>query len=380
MRLCPSIPIRLIIIAFSVLWLSSSCKQKVSEQYAEEGDTLSLRYAKLLHIVDYDSCTVVSIDNPWKEGSTLHRYVLVDKTQPIPSSLPTGTLLRTPIDRTVVFTTAHCQLFKWLGALDKIKGVADLKYILIEDIHKGVISGKIADCGDGMNPVIEKIIDIKPEMLMISPFENSGGYGQIEKTSIPLVECADYMEESALGRAEWMRFYGMLVGKSEEADSLFMKVDSTYHALKSQAQKSAIPRSIITEKLTGNTWYVAGGCSTVGRLISDANGTYAWSDDPHSGSLAMTFETVLDKAGQSDLWLFNYFGSGDLTYDRLASEYQGYREMKAFKQHNTWYVDTQKKPYFEEVSFHPDYLLREYIILLHPELELGQPRYYTPVR
>ena len=93
----------------------------------------------------------------------------------------------------------------------------------------------------------------------------------------------------------------------------------------------------------------------------------------------MTFETVLDKAGESDVWIFNYFGSGNLTYSRLASEYSGYKQMKAFKSHETWYVDTQQVPYFEEVSFRPDYLLRDYITLLHPELGLGQPRYYSPV-
>ena len=176
-----------------------------------------------------------------------------------------------------------------------------------------------------------------------------------------------------------MRLYGMLFGKEEVADSLFEVMHRSYMALKDSAQKASATRSIITEKLTGSTWYVAGGKSSVGQLIADANGKYAWADDKHSGSLSMTFETVLDKAGQSDVWIFNHFGSGRMTYARLASEYPGYKEMKAFKEHNTWYVDTQKVTYFEEVPFRPDFLLRDYICLLHPELGLGQPKYYTPV-
>ena len=152
-----------------------------------------------------------------------------------------------------------------------------------------------------------------------------------------------------------------------------------YNSLKVFAKSLPDRRSIITEKMTGSTWYVPGGKSTVGGIISDANGTYPWKDDNHGGSLAMTFESVLDKAGNSDVWIFNYFGSGHLTYDKLSSEFQGYREMKAFKTKETWYVDTQRTPYFEEVSFRPDYLLRDYIILLHPTSGLGMPRYYTPV-
>lgn len=392
------------------------------------GDTVAMKYASLLKMVRYDSCTVVTIDNPWKEGAVLHRYVLVERGAPLPHSLPSGTVVRTPVEKAVVFTSAHCQLIEWLGATEQLAGVADLKYILVNYVKEGVRQGRIADCGDGMAPLIEKIIQIKPDALWISPFENSGGYGRLENINIPIVECADYMECSAMARAEWMRFYGLLLGKSREADSLFAVLDSSYLALKrlaasgtaqtsgtertsgtaqasgaewtsgtaqtsgaertsGAAQASGAERtsgegrrSMITEKLTGGTWYVPGGASSVGQLIADANGDYAWSDDKHGGSLAMTFETVLAKAGGSDVWIFNYFGSGELTYERLASEYQGYRQMKAFKERNVWYVDTQRVPYFEEVSFRPDYLLRDYIILLHPELGIGATRYYRRVK
>ena len=368
------------LILLSILSTHASCIQRGKPSMSEAGDTLQMKYATLLHIVRYEDYTIVSIDNPWKEGKTLHKYVLLEKGRTPSAELPKGTVIHIPATKNVVFNTAHCQLMEWLGVGDQICGVADLKYILIPNIKERVKNGVIADCGEGMSPVVEKIIDLKPDMIMLSPFENSGGYGRLDGIGIPLMECADYMEPSALARAEWMRFYGILFGCEQKADSLFALVDSSYQALKSTALKSDIKRSIITEKLTGSTWYVPGGASTVGGLISDANGTYAWSGDTHSGSLSMTFETVLDKAGNSDVWLFNYFGSGDLTYERLGNEYAGYREMKAFKTHNAWYVDSQRVPYFEEASFRPDYLLRDYIILLHPELNLGTPKYYRAVQ
>lgn len=357
----------------------TSCGGQKHKWDADEGDTLKLKYASLPHIVRFPEYTCVTIDNPWNKATVLHRYVLVDKHQPLPAHLPPGTIIRTPVEKAVVFTSAHCQLMSWLGAEGQLAGVADLKYILLDYVQDGVKQGKIADCGDGMNPIVEKIIDLKPDLLMVSPFENSGGYGRLEDVDIPLMECADYMEDSALARAEWMKLYGLLLGKSSEADSLFAVVDSSYHALKAKATRSPRKPSLLTEKLTGSTWYVPGGKSTVGKLIADACGTYAWQGDPHSGSLAMTFETVLDKASDADVWIFNHYGSGHLTYDKLASEYEGYRQFKAFRERRTWYVDSQSVPYFEEVSFRPDYLLREYIILLHPGLELGALRYYAPV-
>lgn len=369
----------LLLLLSTLITLASCTGKRSTSPTMLEGDTIPLKHARLLHMVKYDGYTIVSIDNPWKKGKTLHRYVIVKKDAPLPSPIPDGTLVRVPTERNIVFNTAHCQLMGWLDAENQLTGVADLKYILVPYVKKGVAEGRIADCGDGMNPVIEKIVELKPDLLMISPFENSGGYGSLDGIGIPLLECADYMELSALARAEWMKFYGLLLGREHQADSLFHLVDSCYNILKSTAKKAKNKPFVITEKLTGSTWYVPGGKSTVSGIINDANGKYAWSNDTHSGSLAMTFETVLDKAGGADVWIFNYFGSGKLTYQRLASEYSGYKEMKAFKRHRTWYVDTQSVPYFEEVSFRPDYLLRDYIILLHPDLELGAPKYYSPV-
>lgn len=367
-------------IVIAVLIFSTTISCRKSNQSVEDmaGDTLQMKYATLIQIVKHEGgAATVTIYNPWKEGSTLHKYLLVDKDSVVPKHTSDVTVIRTPVSRSVMFTSAHTKLLEWLHAEQSVAGVADLKYMLLPWVHEGVNTGKIVDCGDAMSPLIEKIIDIEPDIIMLSPFENSGGYGRLETIGIPYVECADYMEKSALGRAEWMRFYGMLFGKEHEADSLFAVVDSSYQALKTEAAKAKSCPSIITEKLTGSTWYVAGGRSTVGQLIADAHGSYAWADDTHSGSLALTFETVLDRAGDADLWIFN--SSPVPSSYELVSEYAGYKEMHALKTNNVWCVDTQSKPYFEEVSFHPDYLLREYIILLHPEIGLGEPKYYVSV-
>ena len=96
-----------------------------------EGDTIHLKYAQLLHIVKYDDYTIVSIDNPWKKGKTLHKYVIVKKDAPLPSPIPDGTVVRVPTEKNVVFNTSHCQLMEWLDAESQLAGVADLKYILV---------------------------------------------------------------------------------------------------------------------------------------------------------------------------------------------------------------------------------------------------------
>lgn len=248
--------------------LMAACQGgKTAAADAEAGDTLVMKYAKLLTIVkhgdgeetsdaaegiDYQYAEAI-IANPWKAGTMLHRYILIpkgeegDKTVAMLALQRTSGMgcttdtVRTPVERSAVFIAPHCQLMYELGCQQAIRGVCDLNYINIPDVRKRAASAgnasagnasagnassekassenasaqnSIVDCGSSMAPDIERIIALKPEAILVSPFENSGGYGKLDKLHIPLIEAADYMESSPLGRAEWMKFYGMLFGKT----------------------------------------------------------------------------------------------------------------------------------------------------------------------
>lgn len=352
------------------------------------GDTLRMAYAQLLTIVRHADYTTVDMADPWHKGRMLHRYVLVARSDSArvaqAGGLPEGTVVYTPIERSVVFGTPHCQLLYWLGAQGAITGVCDRQYVNIPDVQRRIgrplAAGGIADCGNGMAPSIERIVEQEPQALLISPFEDNGGHGQLGKVGIPIVECAEYMETSAMARAEWVKFYGLLFGRSSEAEALFHEVDSCYQALKHMAAQTATRRSILTERKTGGVWYVPGGRSSIGMLIADAGGSYVFAADDHSGSLPLALETVVDKAADTDVWAFKYSGSQLLTRADLLNEYQGYKGLKAFQKGEIYECNSTQRPFFEEVSFRPDWLLREFIILLHPELRLGALRYYEKCR
>ena len=220
----------------AIVWIFSACQGgKQNMVSSQTGDTIPLRYAENLTLVAYPEYTVATLRNPWDTLRTLHTYILVPAAEPLPAHLPQGTVVRTPLSKAVVYSSVHCGLVNNLGAFNSIGGICDLKYIKLPVVQEGVERGTIVDCGDGMNPDMEKIIDLHPDAILLSPFENSGGYGRIEKLNIPIIECADYMETSALGRAEWMRFYGLLFGAAPKADSLFAEVDSCYKRLQHRA-------------------------------------------------------------------------------------------------------------------------------------------------
>lgn len=372
----------------------------------EGGDTLQMKYAELLTIVKHNdgAYTEAIIENPWKKGTTLHKYILVPKGKEGDetvarlkddirenATLQMGShcdIVRTPLESNVVFTAPHCQLMYELGCKNAITGVCDKDYINIPDIKERVklSDGKastsdtdkvIIDCGSSMQPDIERIIALKPEGLFISPFENSGGYGKLDKLHIPIIETADYMETSPLGRAEWMKFYGLLFKSEERSDSLFSSIEKEYMTLKAEAAKLPQGLSILTERKMGNVWYMPGGKSTMGILLKDANAKYIFADDTHSGSLAYGPERILSKGTQVDVWAFKYFGGKALSKSDLLAEYEGYKALKTFNQNSIYQVDTSTQPYFELTSFHPEILLREFIILAHPKAtQFGKLRFY----
>ena len=443
--------------------LMAACQGgKTAAADAEAGDTLEMKYAKLLTIVkhgdgeessdaaediDYQYAEAI-IANPWKAGTMLHRYILIPKGEEGDKTVTrlalqrtsgmgcTTDTVRTPVERSAVFIAPHCQLMYELGCQQAIRGVCDLNYINIPDVRKRAASaGKasagnasagnasagnassekassgnasaqnsIVDCGSSMAPDIERIIALKPEAILVSPFENSGGYGKLDKLRIPLIEAADYMESSPLGRAEWMKFYGMLFGRAKnisttaagkaseaaagkaseatlpascelKADSLFAQIEKEYLDLKAEAGKLPKGLSILTERKTGGVWYVPGGQSTIGILLKDANARYIFSDDKHSGSLPMSPEQILAKGSQVDVWAFKYFGGAPLSQVQLLQEYDGYKALAAFNRGNIYQVDTSTVPYFELTSFHPELLLREFIILAHGE-RFGKLKFY----
>ena len=431
--------------ALLALLVLTACQGgKTTAGEAEEGDTLKMKYAKLLTIVKYEEKGTASLDkdaedaeyqyaevnvaNPWKAGTLLHRYILIPKGEEGDKTVTrlalqrtsgmgcTTDTVRTPVERSAVFIAPHCQLMYELGCQQAIRGVCDLNYINIPDVRKrAAFAGKassgnasaqnsIVDCGSSMAPDIERIIALKPEAILVSPFENSGGYGKLDKLHIPIIEAADYMESSPLGRAEWMKFYGMLFGKDKnisttvagkalttvarkaseatlpascelKADSLFAKIEKEYLKLKAEAGKLPKGLSILTERKTGNVWYVPGGQSTIGILLKDANARYIFSDDKHSGSLPMSPEQILAKGSQVDVWAFKYFGGAPLSQVQLLQEYDGYKALAAFSRGNIYQVDTSTVPYFELTSFHPELLLREFIILAHGS-RFGKLKFY----
>lgn len=323
--------------------------------------------ARLLSMERTTRYTVVTVGDPWR-GGLLHRYVLVPRDSVIPDDLPDGTVVRTPIQNALVYSSVHTSLMSELGAIDAVRGVVDKQYFTDSIIPAGVAAGTIADCGNSMNPTVERVIDMQPDAILLSPYQDAS-YGQIAKMDIPIIECADYLEYDPLGRAEWVKFYGELLGRRAQADSLYNAVVNAYNDMKRKAAGAQSHPTVVTEMVINGIWNVPGGQSYMARIIKDAGGTYLWADDKNTGSLALDFNQVLAVAQDADYWFIKWTNINSLKDLQGANDLN--KEMTAFKAGRVYVCDTDKTHFFDRIPFHPEVLLREFAAIMHPELFPG---------
>lgn len=365
------------VVAIAFLYLTSC-----ATDYPRAAETSSLRYATNLSIIPHDTWTEVRLRNPWDTTAILHTYILVPAEESLPQPLPKGTLVRTPLRRAGVATAVACGLLDELGCANAIAGVCERQYIHTPAVQQGLRDGCVADFGNGMNPDIERIMKVAPDALLLTPFEHNGGYGRVERLGIPIIECAEYMETSALGRAEWMKFYGLLFGAEDIADSIFADVVSRYETWSCQAASDSISPSptVLTELMYGGQWFVPCAQSTMGRMLADACANNPFADLQGSGSEGLAFEQVLMQAHDADVWLIKYNHQNPISYESLAADYRPYTQFLSWRRRHIWACDLDATHFFEQTPFHPERLLRDLVIILHPQLFPGeQTTYYHPL-
>lgn len=334
----------------------------------------STRHASLLQMQTLaEHRTLCRIGNPWISGQTVIQYLLVDAADTLFSEgdLTQVTerfgqvqLLRTPLHSQALTSSCHAWLLAQLEALDGVSVMCDAGYVIDSAMQRLLQSGRVRDGGSSMSPNIEVLLAAGCDAIWISPFENSGFRNRNDRYGIPEIYCADYMENSPLGRAEWMRFYGRLVGRGAEADSLFRIIEHSYDSIAQRIDSLTAGnihrRRLLAELPTSGTWHVPGGCSTMGQMYMDAGFDYPWSQDTHAGSLTLAPEAVFHKDRDAEVWVFKYYApDASLSCQQLQSLHPLIRDIRAFQERQLFGCNTATSNYFDVTPFRPDLLLRE---------------------
>ena len=340
-----------------------------------------IRYAKGFTIQRFDHYTQIMVRSPWDSTKTLENYILVDRNKPLPANLPVGTVVKVPVKKVALCSAVHAGMWDLLGRTEQINAVCEPEYMRFPKIQKALAEGKIIDLGMHTSINTEKLMAAAPDILVVSPFENSAD-DRYKKLGIVVVKDASYMESSPLGRSEWIKFEAAFAGEREKADQIFNAIEKRYNDLCDKAKQTKTQPTVFAEKKYGDIWYVSGGTSYIGQFFNVAGAYYLWSDLDNSGSIPLSFEKVVARAANAQFWLIKYNNAAsDLTYSQLKSEYELYTHFRAFKTKNIFGMNSAKTPFYEQGTMEPDLVLADLVSIFHPEIMPNyQPKYYFKIK
>ena len=287
-----------------------------------------------------------------------------------PNHPAAGHIIEVPIQKLVVTSTSHIPYLSLLGTPEALVGFPNTQYISSTAFRKRIDQGLVQNVGDANGLDFESLIALQPELVMTYL---SGGdrseLQQLDQSGIPHVLNFDFMEETPLGRAEWIKFIGLLLGKTKQADSVFGVIQNQYQTLQ-RSTRNLTPRpSVFSGILYGDTWFAPGANSFAAKLIEDAGGAYSWNDLKSSGSVELSLEAVMDRNARTDFWI----GPGDYTTkaaliraDPRYAHFQAFQIDQVYNSHRR-IGSTGGFEYFELAGARPDLVLGDLISIFHPE-------------
>ena len=361
-----------------LLFSASSCRfsNQVKEEKVEVDNLM--RYARNVVVSEQEYGYLMEVICPWDTTLSLGKFALVkDTTKAIGKEL---TQVRVPVQSVVSFSATQWAVFLRLGEIDRIKGILEGRFVTDSTMRSLLAQEKVYDIGTEAAADIERMIQIQPDILLYSPYFD-GNQGGLNITGAVLFPFADYMENTPLGRAEWIRVIGMLTGCEGKADAWFEDIERRYNALSTLCADVEHRPTVFSDLAFNGQWYVAGGRSYIAKLFADAGADYIWKDNPSTASVPMDAESILAKAQHADYWRVINSNPYPMTYESLGKESPVYPLFDAFKNHRIIVCDILSTGYFEQSQCEPDLLLADFIHFFHPELLTGewegyQPKYY----
>lgn len=347
-----------------------------------EETSTPLKYAEGFKINKSAHSKTIEITKAWPEASKKYTYLLLTKEQAAKTTFNKNDydgVIITPITKTVVTSTTHIPALELLNIEETLVGFPSTDYISSEKTRKLIDQGKVRELGknEGMNT--EVLLDVNPDVVIGFGVDGvNKTFEVVKKAEIPVIYNGDWVESSALAKAEWIKFFGALFDKEKEADSIFNSIEKEYLQAKQTAKNAKHSPTVLSGAMHSDVWYLPNGSSAEAQFLKDANLNYLWSETTGNGSLALSFEVVLNKAKDANLWLSpSYYGS----LEQLEKANSLYANFEAFKNKNIYTFANKKGAtggvlYYELGTARPDLVLKDLIKIAHPELLIDYEPYF----
>lgn len=353
-----------------ISFLLMSCHDHSSKKMTlVDNNLVYLTYAKNLKIINHINYQEVVIKNPVNQHEFV--YYLVPSVQSTPKNLQNKNIIRTPLNNIVVTSTTHIAMLELLGVEHALIGFPQTHFVSSDITRHRIDSGLVKELGNVQQLNTEILLTIKPDLIVSYEITGSNKTMQeLHKKGFNILTNSDWLEESPLGRTEWIKLYGALFNKSGKADSIFNAIETNYMEAKEIASKASTKPTILSGIVFNDVWNLPAGESFEATLLDDANTSYLWKDSKGTGSLSLSIEVVLDKAKEADIWIAPGIFE---TEEELIKSNNLYQHFKAFQKNHIYsYAHLRGKTggylYFETAPTRPDLVLKDLIKIAHPEL------------
>ena len=361
---------RTLIISFFLL--AFGCKKNEKNENTNIVTTSnSIQYAKCFSIYKNNGYSIVKVTNPWPDSKDVFTYVLQEKNAEIPDSLKKYVSIPVPLQSVVVTSTTNVPFLEMLGVEKKLVGFPHTDYVSSAKTRALIDKGIIKNVGQNERLNIEKLIHLSPELIVTFSLDNNNPMlKNLERSGLKVMILGDWMEQSPLGKVEWLKLYGALFGKEKEAELLFNNIVKEYNHGLSLVKGIPAKTTVLYGTMHQDQWFVAKGDSWAARFLKDAQSNYLWANTKGTGSLSLPFEKILEKAQNADVWIA---GGTFKTLNEFSSSNPHYSQFKAFKTKNVYTFESKLGPtggtiYYELAPSRPDLVLKDYIKIFHPEL------------
>lgn len=354
-----------------------ACKQEEKSQPTSQtpetaSRSIPVHYAKGFRIEDFGSYTKIEVTAPWPGDQAHFEYLLVPKGAKIPKGHPNATVISVPVASVVVTSTTDIPILEYLNIEDKLTGFPNTAYISSKKTRARIDKNQVKDIGKEVALNTEMVMELAPELIIgFSATGDIKSYTTLQQAGIPVVMNGSWMEQDPLGRAEWIKFVAAFFDKENEARKAFKTIEKAYVKTAALATHHSLSSpTVLSGSLYKDVWYVPGGSSFLARIMKDAHMDYFWETDNSTGSLALSFESVLDKAQHAAIWLESGTPS---TIASLLKANSKYGLFDAIQQKKVYSASLKKGPtgglpYYEIGALRPDLILKDLIKIAHPQL------------
>jgi len=360
-----------ILFVFIFLTLTACKKTEKLDTKTISNTKNEIEYATSLAIYKQNGYSIVKVINPWPNAEKDFTYILKEKNATVPDSLIKYNTIQVPLESIVVTSTTIVPYLEMLGVENKLVGFPHTDFISSVKTRKLIDNGTVKNVGQNEKLNMEMLIDRSPELIVTFGIDNNNPMlDNLTKSGLKVLIQADWMEQSPLGKAEWIKLYGALFGKEKEAKNQFETIVKNYKDALALVATKKPTATVLYGSMYQDQWYVAKANSWVAQFIKDAKANYLWSDVAGTGSIGLSFEQVLEKAKSANYWI----ASGSYkTVTELNAINPHYSQFDAFKTKQVYTFEgktgaTGGTIYYETAPSRPDLVLKDYIKIFHPEL------------